>query len=45
MWNLKKGHNRLLCRNDTNTDLEKLWFPSETGWGGGMHWGFVMEML
>ena len=35
MWNLKKGHNRLLCRNDTNTDLEKLWFPSETGWGWG----------
>ena len=26
----KKGHHELLCR----TDLEKLWFPNETGLGG-----------
>ena len=24
MWNLKKGHNELLCRTDTNSQTEKL---------------------
>ena len=43
MWNLKKGHNELLCRteNDSQT-LKNLWFPKETGWvglGEGMGWG------
>ena len=34
MWNLKKRHNELLCR--TNTDSQNLkifWCPKETGWG------------
>ena len=36
MWNLKKGHNELLCRTDTNSQtLKNLWFPNETGWGVG----------
>ena len=34
MWNLKKGHNELLCRTDTDSQtLKNLWFPKETGWG------------
>ena len=34
MWNLKKGHNELLCRTDTDSQtLKNLWFPNETGWG------------
>ena len=34
MWNLKKGHNELLCRADTDSQtLKNLWFPNETGWG------------
>ena len=47
MWNLKKGHNELLCRTDTDSQsLKDLWFPKEIGWGGkGMRWGFWMEML
>ena len=24
MWNLKKGHNELLCRTDTDSQTEKL---------------------
>ena len=41
MRNLKKGHNELLCRADTNSQtLENLWFPKETSWRvGGMGWG------
>ena len=36
MWNLKKGHNELLCRTDIDSQtLKNLWFPKETGWGGG----------
>ena len=36
MWNLKKGHNELLCRTDTDSQtLKNLWFPKETGWGVG----------
>ena len=37
MWNLKKGHNELLCRTDTDSQtLKNLRFPNETGgeWGG-----------
>ena len=44
---LKKGHNELLCRTDSDSQtLKNLWFPNETGGRvGGMHWGFGMEML
>ena len=36
MQNLKKGHNELLCRTDTDSQtLKTLWFPNETGWAGG----------
>ena len=44
MCNLKKGHNELLCRTDTNSQtLKNLGFPKERGWGlggsaGGMGW-------
>jgi len=44
IWNLKKGHNELLCRTDTDSHiLKNLWFPKETGWGlgrwaGGLGW-------
>ena len=44
MWNLKKGHNELLCRTDIDSEtLENLQFPNETGWGvrgwaGGLGW-------
>ena len=38
MWNLKKGHNELLCRADTDSQtLKNLWSPNETGWGVGGH--------
>ena len=33
MWNLKKGHNELLCKTDTDSQtLKNLWLPNETGW-------------
>ena len=36
MWNLKKGHNELLCPTDTDSRTWKnVWFPKETGWGVG----------
>ena len=36
MWNLKKGHNELLCRTDTDSQtLKNLWCPKETVWGLG----------
>ena len=36
MWNLKKGHNELFCRTDTDSQiLKNLWFLNETGWGWG----------
>ena len=36
MWNLKKGHNELLCRTDTDSQtLKNLWFPNETVWRVG----------
>ena len=32
MWNLKKGHNELLCKTDTDLEtLKNLWFPNEIG--------------
>jgi len=35
MWNLKRGHNELLCRRDTDSQtLKKLWFSKETEFGG-----------
>ena len=35
MWNLKKGHNELLCRTDANLQtLKNLLFPNEACWGG-----------
>ena len=40
MWNLKKGHNKLLCRTDIDSQtLKNLRFPKETVWGpGGCAW-------
>ena len=40
MWNLKKGHNELLCRADTDSQtLKNLWSPEETVSGvGGCAW-------
>ena len=36
MWNLKKGHNELLSRTETDSQtLKNLWLPKETGWGMG----------
>ena len=41
MRNLKKGHNELLCRIDTGSQILKyLWFPKETGGGWGDGLGF-----
>ena len=35
-WNLKKGHNELLCRTDSDSQtLKNLWFLKETGRGLG----------
>ena len=47
VWNLKIGHNELLCRIDTDSQtLKNLWFPNEIGWGSvGIYWGLGMEML
>ena len=42
MWNLKKGHNELLCRKDTDSQtLKNLWSPKETVWGVGECAGVV----
>jgi len=40
MWNLKKGHNELLCRTDADSQtLKNLQSPEETIWGmGGCAW-------
>ena len=36
MQNIKKGHNELLCRTDTDSQTSKnIWFSNETGWGVG----------
>ena len=51
MWNLKKGHNELLCRTDTDSQtLKNLWFPNETGrrlggWDGGLGWQYYKIRL
>ena len=44
MWNLKKGCNERLCRTDTDSDFEILWFPNDSP-GVVIHWRFGMEML
>ena len=32
MWHLKKGHDELLCKTDSDLQtLQNLWFPNETG--------------
>ena len=42
MWNLKKGHNELLCRADTDSQtLKNLWFPNKTGCKG---WGDALRV-
>ena len=42
MWNLKKGHDELLCRTDTGSQtLKNLWFPKETVWGLEEYTGVV----
>ena len=50
MWNLKKKkkkrYNEFICRTETDSrTLKNSWLPKETGWEGGMGWGFGMEML
>ena len=46
MWKLKKGYSELLRRTETDSQtLKNLWLPMETGWWGGMGWGFGVEML
>ena len=47
MWNLKKGHNELLCRADTDsTDFEKCTVSKgDSLGGGGIRWGCGMEIL
>ena len=40
-FNLKKGHNELLCRTDTDSQtLKNVWFPKQTGRG----WGDVLQV-
>ena len=42
MWNVKKAHNELLCRTDTDSQtLKNLWFPKETVQGVGGYAGVV----
>ena len=44
MWNLKKGHNELLCRTDTDSQtLKNVLFPNERvwemgDWAGSLGW-------
>ena len=47
MWNLKKGHNELLCRTDMDSQtLKKLMISKGDRFGSrGMGWGFGMEIL
>ena len=36
MWNLKKGHNELLCSTYTDPQtLKNLWFPNDMDWAVG----------
>ena len=45
-WNLKKGHNELLCRTDTDSDFKKLRVSKgDRLVGRGICWGFGIEML
>ena len=41
MWNLKKGHNELMCRTETDPDFEKLMVGDQRSQAGGegMGWG------
>ena len=42
MWNVKKGHNELLCRTDIDSqNLKNLWFPNEIVWELGECAGVV----
>ena len=44
MWNLKKGHNELLCITDTESlTLKNLSFPNETGWELGVWYGNAIK--
>ena len=46
MWYLKKEHNELLCRTDTNSQtLKNVWFPKETVWEWRDVPGWGMEIL
>ena len=46
MWNLKQGHNELLCRIDPDSQTEKLMVSKGDRFGGrGMGWEFGKEML
>ena len=47
MWNVKKAHNELLCRTDTDSQtLKNLWFPKGDSSGGwGICWGCGLEIL
>ena len=45
MWNLKKGHDELLCRTDTDSNFEKLMVSKGERLGSGKCWGFRIEML
>ena len=46
MWNLKKGHNELICTTDADSQTLKN-MVSKGDWLGnrGMGWGVWMEML
>ena len=41
MWNLKKGHNDLLCRTESDSDFEKLMVSKGDSFGG---WGDALGM-
>ena len=43
---LKKGYNELICRTEKDSKtLKNLCLEKETGWGGGIDWGFGMKMF
>ena len=43
---LKKDTINLFAGQKQTQILKNLWLPKETGWGGGgMEWGFGMEMF
>ena len=46
MCNLKKGYSDLICRTETDLQtLKNLWFQGDRLLGGGMDWGFGMEIF